>query len=107
MFNKTEYNEAPLARRSAPFKNRIVVSSEGMIVTQSLNPTKALGQDEFILKELSNELGPVFAHLFQHSFDTVEILKEWLVANICSLFEKGDIALDCNYRPVSLTCAPC
>ena len=55
MFNKTEYNEAPLARRSAPFKNRIVVPSEGMIVTQSLNPTKALEQDEFILKELATQ----------------------------------------------------
>ena len=36
-----------------------------------------------------------------------EIPKEWLLANICSLFKKGDWALVCNYHPVSLTCVPC
>lgn len=30
-----------------------------------------------VLKELVNELGPVFAHLFQQSLDTDEIPKEW------------------------------
>ena len=29
------------------------------------------------------------------------------LANICPLFKKGDRALACNYRPVSLTCVPC
>ena len=52
-------------------------------------------------------LGPVFAHLFQKSLDTVEIPKEWSLANICPLYKKGDGALACNYRPVSLTCVPC
>ena len=32
---------------------------------------------------------------------------ELLLANICSPFKKGDRALACNYRPVSLTCVPC
>ena len=34
-------------------------------------------------------------------------LVEWSLANICSLFKKGDRSLACNYRPVSLTCIPC
>ena len=75
-----------------------------------LNPSKALGPDELhprVLKELASELGPVFAHLFQQSIDTVEIPKEWSLANICPLFKKGDKSLACNYRPVSLTCVPC
>ena len=56
---------------------------------------------------LANKVGPVSAHLFQQSLDTSEISKEWLLANICFLFKKGDRALACNYRPVPLICVPC
>ena len=54
-----------------------MVSTEGVIkLLKSLNPSKALGPDELhpkVLKELGNELGPVFAHLFQQSLDMGEI----------------------------------
>ena len=46
-----------------------------------------------VLKELSSELGPMFAHLFQQSIDTGEIPKEWSLANICPLYKKGDRSL--------------
>ena len=36
-----------------------------------------------------------------------EIPKEWLLANICPRFKKGDRALACNYRLMSLTCVSC
>ena len=36
-----------------------------------------------------------------------DIPKEWTLANISPLFQKGDRSLACNYRPVSLTCVPC
>ena len=75
-----------------------------------MNPPKALGPDELhtsVLKELANELGPVFAYLFQQSLDISEIPKKWLLANICPLFKKGDRALARNYRPMSLTRVPC
>ena len=89
----------------------ILVSTEGVIkLLKGLNPSKALGPDELhprVLKELANELGPVVAHLFQQSLATGEIPKEWLLANICPLFKKGDRALACYYHPVSLTCVPC
>ena len=79
----------------------IVVYTEGVIkLLKGLNPSKALGPDELhprVLKKLANELGPVFAHLFQQSFDMGEIPKD---ANICPLFKKGDRALACNYSPV-------
>ena len=88
-----------------------MVSTEGVVkLLKGLNPLKALGPDELhfkVLKELANELGPVFAHLFQQSLDTGEIPKEWLLANICPLFKKGNRTLACNYRPMSLTCVPC
>ena len=75
-----------------------------------MNPSKALGHDELhprVLKELATDLGPNFAHLFRKSLDTGEIPKEWSLANIYPLYKKGDKALACNYRPVSLTCVPC
>ena len=77
---------------------------------KGLNPTKALGPDELqprVLKELATELGPVFVHLFQQSFDSGEVPNEWTLANISPLFKKGDRSLACNYRPVSLTCVAC
>ena len=91
-----------------PFIDSIVVSKEGVIkLLKGLNPSKVLEPDKLhprVLKEPANELGAVFAHLFQQS---LEILKESLLANICSLFKKGDRALACNYRPMSLTCESC
>ena len=53
------------------------------------------------------ELVLVFAYSFQQSLDKDEISKEWCLANICPLYNKGDRALPSNYRPVSLTCVPC
>ena len=55
----------------------IVATSEGVVkILQDLNPPKAFGPDELhprVLKELANELGPVFAHLIQQSLDTVSL----------------------------------
>ena len=111
VFTKTEHILVPLLDRSAPFMEDIVDTKEGLTkLLKGLNPSKALGPDEFhprVLKELATELGPVFAHLFQQSIDKGEIPKVWSLANICPLFKKGDRSLACNYRPVYLTCVPC
>ena len=89
-FNKNEHSQVPLPNRSAPFMNDIVVSAVGVTqLLKGLNP--ALGPDELhptVLKELASELGPVFAQLFEQSFDTGEIPKEWSLANICPPFKK-------------------
>ena len=62
----------------------IVVSNEDETkLLKGLNPSKALGPDEFhprVLKELATKLGPVFAHLFQKSLDTGEVPKKWSLA---------------------------
>ena len=74
VFNKSEHTQVPLPNRSAPFFKEIHVSAEGVTkLLKGLNPSKALGPDELhprVLKELSSELGPMFAHLFQQSVDT-------------------------------------
>ena len=101
VFNKNDHSEVPFLSKSAPFMDDIVVLNEGVTkLLKGLNPSKALGPDELyprMLKELATELGPVFAHLFQNSLDTGEILKEWSLANICPLYKKGNRALACNY----------
>ena len=89
----------------------IVATKEGVTkLLKDLNPSKALGPDELhpkSPKELTTELGPIFAHLFQQSIDSGDIPKVWTLANLSPLFKKGDRSLACNYRPVSLTCVPC
>ena len=82
VFSKNEHTQVPLLDRSAPFMNDIAVSEDGVIkLLKGLNPSKALGPDELhprVLKELATELGPVFAHLFQQSIDTGDILiNDW------------------------------
>ena len=110
MLNKNEYTQVPLLDRSAPFMNGIAVSKDGVIkLLKGLKPSKAFGPAELhprVLNELTTELGPVFAHLFQQSIEYGEIPKEWSLANICPLFKKNDRPLACNYRPVSLTYVP-
>ena len=76
------------------FQKRVLITK----LLKGLNPSKALGPDEFrhrVLKELATELGPVFAHLCQHALDTGEISKEWSLPNICSHYKKGHRALAC------------
>ena len=75
MFTKSEYSQVPLLDRSALFMEYIVVTKEGVTkLLKGLNPSKALGPNELhprVLKELVRELGPIFAHLFQQSIDSL------------------------------------
>ena len=68
VFSKTSESEIPLLEKSAWLMNDIHVLNEGVIkMMKGLNPSKALGRGELqpeVLKELSIEFGPVFAHLF-------------------------------------------
>ena len=92
VFSKTEHSQVPLLDKSAPFMDDIVVTKEGVTkLLKGLNPSKALGPEELhlrVLKELTTELGPVFAHLIQQSIDKGEIPKKWSLTNICPLFKK-------------------
>lgn len=111
VFTKSNYDSVPLLVRSVPVMTDIKVTEPGVTkLLKNLNPAKASGPDEVhprILKELANELGGVFAHLFQQSLDLGKVPTDWSLANICPLFKKGDRALPSNYRPVSLTSIPC
>ena len=108
VFNKSDHNEVPFLSRSAPFMDDIVVINEG--VTKQLKVWTLPKLMSFTLeskRSLQLNWAHVFPHLFQTSLNTGEIPKEWSLANIGPLYKKGNRALACNYRPVSLTCVPC
>ena len=49
---------------------------------------------------------PVYI-LFKNSLQTGSIPKIWKIANITTIYKKGDIKFAGNYRPVSLKCIIC
>ena len=76
----------------------------------NLKVNKASGPDEIparLLKELNNELSPIFTILFQASLNQGSVPKDWKLANVTPLFKKGDKSDPGNYRPVSLTSITC
>ena len=66
-----------------------------------LNPNKASVPD--LLKEMVIEIGPFLTIIFQKSFDTGIVPKDWRTANVTAIFKKGWKYKASNYRPVSLT----
>ena len=75
-----------------------------------LNVKKAGGHDYLscrILKELSEELAPIYADIFQCSLDTGMLPSVWKTANVVPVYKKGSVSAAANYRPISLTCIPC
>lgn len=91
--------------------NHITVTKEGVQkLLSSLQPTKATGPDQIpgrILKELSSELAPVLALLYQASLDQGTIPDDWKQASVVPIFKKGERCKAENYRPVSLTSIIC
>ena len=110
---------------SITFMDEIVVSKDGVTkLLKGLNTSKALGPDELhhrVLKELATVRSSVFFFSFFFVvvvffflffcffifFSNQLTLVKSQIANICPLFKKSDRSLACNYRPISLTCAPC
>lgn len=77
---------------------------------KNLKTDKAAGPDQIspiLLKELHNEVSPIVQILFQLSYDTGVLPREWCTASVGPLFKKGDRSKPANYRPISLTCILC
>ena len=45
--------------------------------------------------------------IFQWPFETGRVPKDWIDANVCPLFKKGDKSIASNNRPISHTCILC
>ena len=60
-----------------------------------------------VLKEMATEIGPFLTIIFQKSFDTGIVPKDWRTVNVTAIFKKGEKYKASNYRPVSLTSLCC
>jgi len=77
---------------------------------QKLHEEKSPGPDGIhpkLLKECAEVLAKPLSILFETSFDTATLPKDWRRANIAAIFKKGNRSDRKNYRPVSLTSVPC
>ena len=77
---------------------------------RGINTAKAQGPDQIanvMLKNCANHLAPALTNIFQRSIWFRKITPDWLNANISPVYKKGDVHLQKNYRPVSLTCVSC
>ena len=67
---------------------------------------KASGPDgvpTYLLRELSHELAPILASLFQQSLDQGQLPNDLSKGNVVPILKKGKRSLASNYRPLSLT----
>ena len=94
-----------------PSMPEIKVNKEGVTkLLHKLNPSKASGPDLIparILKELAVEIAPFLTTIFQESFNTGTVPRDWRIANVAAIFKKGEKYKASNYRPVSLTSLCC
>ena len=86
----------------------LIISETGVLkLLSNLNVHKASGPDKIspkILKELAPEIAPCLTLIFNKSYETGVVPKDWRCANVSPIFKKGEKYLASNYRPVSLTC---
>ena len=78
---------------SCPNLNQIIVTSLGVQkLLESLTVNKASGPHgvpTYIPRELSHELAPILASLFQQSLDQGQLPNDWIKANVVPIFKKG------------------
>ena len=71
---------------------------------------KSLGPDNLpnsVLKEVATELESIVQAIFTQCLHTSKIHEDWRNANISPVFQKGNMHLAENHRPVSLTSVCC
>ena len=109
--NQDNFAHTVLEGPSIPSISDIKVSMVGVLkMLRNLNVKKAGGPDHLscrLLKELAEELAPIYADIFQCSLDTGVLPSVWKTANVVPVYKKGPVSEAENYRPISLTCIPC
>ena len=94
-FTKEKLNSLPSLdpSLSCPNLNQIIVTSLGVQkLLESLTVNKASGPHgvpTYIPRELSHELAPILASLFQQSLDQGQLPNDWIKANVVPIFKKG------------------
>ena len=75
-----------------------------------LDRNKASGSHKVVprvLKELASPLSPILSDLFNRSFQTGSVPKDWRHVNVSPVYKKGKKIIAVNYRPINLTCVCC
>lgn len=76
----------------------------------NLQTCKAAGPDGLparILHDLSGELSEMLCFLFQQSYNTSQLPRDWSIAMVVPVFKKDRRDNPANYRPISLTSLVC
>ena len=91
--------------------DNISVTEEGVYkLLSNLEVHKAMGPDEIptrLLKELAEELTPIFTLFYQACLDQETVPDDWKTASVVPNFKKGDRNRSESYRPASLTSIAC
>lgn len=109
--NEQQYTYLPDLPRPRAHMGDFVISEEGVRRRlEKLIESKATGPDEIparFLKIMAPILARPISQLFQQSFSTGVVPRDWKNAIVRPIFKKGDKSMALNYRPVSLTCILC
>ena len=77
---------------------------------ESLDEDKSFGPDGIrasILKNCAKLFAFPLVLIYKASIDTSSLPTQWVTANVCPIYKKGDKLIASNYRPVSLTSILC
>ena len=95
---------------NAPLSDVTVTEEMVLEKLNALDPNKSPGPDQIhptIAKELADVLASPLMIIFNKSLQEGVVPKDWKLANVTSIFKKGDRTEGCNYRPISLTSIVC
>ena len=86
---------------------RTISELEVLSALRALDPDKTLGPDGIpsrILKETAQQIAPSITLLFNKSMNSGVVPDEWKLANVVSVYKRGEKEDVQNYRPISLLC---
>ena len=113
VFTREDASEILPDKGPSPFPpiDDLVVEPNGVLKQlKALNSNQASGPDEIparMLHDYADEISPMLSHIFQQSYASGTLPKDWTNARVVGIYKKGKKSTPSNYRPVSLTCICC
>jgi len=104
-------SQAPEVRKEAHREDNFPLLEEDCVRDRlsDLDVHKSMGPDGMhprVLRELADVIGEPLSIIFERSWRTGEVPKDWRKASVTPIFKKGKKEDPRNYRPVSLTSTP-